>query len=170
MAWLEVDTDVGAKAAGRAKYSVALKHGGARVSVPKHIVDQLGWKKTATFKLLVGAGEMDGKLRLEPSDGGRIAAKTAPGRGAAGLLVRLGRWPQLAPRDVDAVAVDHEIDKAALVITLPRHAVMAAPPPPIPRATVPAPPTAGKRDVTSQFFNDPKPKAAMTAGTRGITR
>jgi hypothetical protein len=65
MAWQEVDTDVGPKV-GRVKYSVALKHGGARISVPKHIVEQLGWKKTATFRLLVGGGDMEGKLRIEP--------------------------------------------------------------------------------------------------------
>jgi hypothetical protein len=81
MAWQEVETDVGPKV-GRVKYSVALKHGGARISVPKHIVEQLGWKKTATFRLLVGGGDMEGKLRIEPADKGRITGKVGAGQAA----------------------------------------------------------------------------------------
>jgi hypothetical protein len=34
-------------------------------------------------------------------------------------------------------------------------------------ATTTAPPQPIKRDVTSQFFNDPKTKVAMAAATRG---
>jgi hypothetical protein len=169
MAWVEVSTDVGPKV-GRVKYSVALKHGGARISVPKHIVDQLGWKKTTTFRLLAGGGEAEGKLRLEPSEKGAIKVVTGWGKTGTSenFIIRLGRWEQLAPRDVKGVTVDHEVDKSALMITLPRHAQMAAPEPRTAAAPAPTAPTAAKRDVTSQFFNDPKkPPPAMQSGTRG---
>lgn len=171
MAWQEVETDVGAKV-GRVKYSVSLKHGGARVTLPKPVVDQLGWKKTSTLRLLVGAGELEGKLRIEAVDKGRITAKSTPT--GDGLIIRLGRWPQLAPRDVDGVHVDHEVDKPALIITLPRHAQLVAPDPRTMPATPRPQPVAEitgrdgtKVDVTSRFFNDPKKPPVMAAGTRG---
>lgn len=172
MAWQEVQTDVGAKV-GRVKYSVALKHGGARISVPKAVADELGWKKTTTFRLLVGGGETDGKLRLEPFDKGRIVAKAPPS--GEGLIIRLGRWPALAPRDVDAVAVEHEVDKGALMVSLPDHARMVQP---AARPATPASggrdangvPTAARRDVSHQFFNDPKKPPSMASGTRGDGR
>jgi hypothetical protein len=169
MAWQEVQTDVGPKV-GRVRYSVAHKHGGARISVPKHVVQELGWKTTTTFRLLVGGGDLAGKLRIEPADKGRITGKTGGGPGAKSdtTIIRLGRWEKLAPRDVKGVAVEHEVDKQALVIILPRHAQMATPEPrPQAAPAKPTPPTAAKRDVTSQFFNDPKKPVGMQSGTRG---
>lgn len=142
MAWQEVETDVGAKI-GRVKYSVALKHGGARISVPKHVLTELGWTKATCFRLMVGAGESDGKLKLEPMTKGRIVSKAPPS--GEGLIIRLGRWTGLAPRDVEAIAVAHEIIGNALVVSLPRHARNEAPP---------AKPTSGSaptRDVTTQI-------------------
>jgi hypothetical protein len=69
---------------------------------------------------------------------------------------------------VKGVAVEHEVDKQALVIILPRHAQMATPEPrPQAAPAKPTPPTAAKRDVTSQFFNDPKKPVGMQSGTRG---
>lgn len=173
MAWQEVETDVGAKAAGRVKYSVAMKHGGARISVPKAVADELRWTKATTFRLLVGGGDTEGKLRLEPSSKGRIKAKASPSGEA--LIIRLGRWPTLAPRDVDALAVEHEVAEGALTVTLPDHARMVAPSqrpavsimggaqPARDANGVPVPP---KRDVSDRFFNDPK-RPAMASGTRG---
>lgn len=164
MAWQEVETDIGAKV-GRVKYSVALKHGGARISVPKAVIDQLGWKKTTCFKLLVGGGDTEGKLKLEPSDKGRITSKAPPS--GEGFIVRLGRWTSLAPRDVDAVVVEHEVAGNALIVTLPAHAQNAPPAPRPSTSIMGGAPTAAKRDVTQQFFNDPKKPPAMASGTRG---
>lgn len=189
MAWQEVTTDV--VKIGRVKYSVAFKHGGARVTVPQEIVDRLKWSGATKFKLFVGAGELDGKLRIVASDIGTIGgrppphgrdAKPAP-KGAArkppplqetgGLIIRLGRWPGLAERDVEKIAVDVtvEVEASALTITLPVHAQMKAP---APRTqTTAAPPVAAatpgvKVDVTSKFFNDPPAsKVGMVSGTRG---
>lgn len=175
MAWQEVTTDVGAKV-GLTKYSVAMKHGGARVSVPAAIVEQLKWSEKATFKLMVGGGEMSGMLRIEPDPKGKIVGRKPP-LGGGGLIIRLGRWPGLAPRNVDAVSVESEVDGSALIVTLPQHARNEAPPPrPVATATIipttppAAGPSAAKRDVTAQFFNDPKKPPVMAAGTRSNGR
>jgi hypothetical protein len=169
MAWQEVTTDVGAKV-GVTKYSVALKHGGARISVPAAIVEQLKWTEKTAFKLMVGGGELSGMLRLEPAKDGKIIGRRPP-LGKGGLIVRLGRWHGLAPRDVDAVTVESEVDGSALVITLPQHARNEAPPPrpsaSIMSGSAPERPTAAKRDVTAQFFNDPKKPPVMASGVRG---
>ena len=167
MAWQEVETDLGAGGAGRVKYSVRLKHGGARISVPAALVAKLGWTEQTRFRLLVGSADLEGKLRIEPKDGGAISGKTPP-KGGGSLTLRLGRWPLLAPRDVDAVKVDSEIHDDALTIRLPDHARVAAP---APRpATAPALASVSgqtKVSVNDRFFNDPKPpKVAMAAGTR----
>lgn len=169
MAWQEVTTDVGAKA-GTTKYSVALKHGGARISVPAALVKSLGWKNGTTFKLMVGGGEQSGKLRLEPAKDGKIAGRQPP-NGGEGLIIRLGRWQGLAPRDVDAVAVECDVEGSALIVTLPQHARNEAPPakPPAGVTMMPAGPsipTGTKVDVTSRFFDDPKRPVAMASGTR----
>lgn len=172
MAWQEVETDVGTKA-GRVKYSVCMIRGGARVSVPADVVAKLGWTDKTRLRLLVGSADVEGRLRLEPKPGGAIVPRKAPKGGS--LIIRLGRWTQLAPRDVDAIGVDSETHDDALTIRLPDHARMV---PPAPRPT-PAPsnardangvqvaPAAAKRDVSHQFFNDPKKPPAMASWTRG---
>lgn len=156
MAWQEVETDVGEKV-GRCSYSVHLKHGGARVSLPPAVADLMKWTAKTRFKLQVGAGESEGQLRLVATADGKIAGKSPPK--GKGLLVRLGRWKSLAPRDVDKVFVEHDADPAtgALIVHLPPHALMAAPAPRAP--VVPpkaAPAGAARTDVTSKFFDDPK--------------
>lgn len=170
MAWQEVTTDVGAKV-GTTKYSVALKHGGARISVPAAVVSELKWTEKMSFKLMVGGGELAGKLRLEPVKDGKIVGRKPP-NGGGGLTVRLGRWAGLAPRDVDVVTVESEVDGSALVITLPQHARNEAPPAKPPAGVTVLPkgpqlPAAAKRDVTGQFFDDPKRPPAMASGVRG---
>lgn len=165
MAWQEVEVDLGAGGAGRVKYSVALKRGGARLSVPAALVAQLGWTSDTRFRLLVGSGDLDGKLRLEPKDGGAISARKPTGpKGGQGLIIRLGKWPQLAPRDVDAVKVDSEIHDDALTIRLPEHARAVAPAPRV--AAAPVPTERRTVSVNDRFFNDPKKPPAMAAGTR----
>lgn len=173
MAWQEVTTDVGAKV-GLTKYSVALKHGGARISVPVAIVAQLKWTEKTTFKLMVGGGELAGMLRLEPDPKGKIVGRKPP-LGGGGLIVRLGRWPGLAPRNVDAVSVESQVEGSALIVTLPQHARFEAPParPPAGVTAMPSTPgipAAAKRDVSAQFFDDPKKSPVMASGTRSNGR
>lgn len=166
MAWQEVEVDLGAGGAGRVKYSVHQKHGGARISVPAALVAKLGWTEQTRFRLLVGSADLEGKLRIEPKDGGPISGKKPP-KGGGSLTVRLGRWPQLAPRDIDAVKVDSEIHDDALNIRLPEHARAVAPAPRV--ATAPMPIASTERrtvSVNDKFFNDPKPRVAMAAGVR----
>lgn len=170
MAWQEVTTDVGTKV-GLTKYSVALKHGGARISVPAAIVAQLQWTESTGFKLMVGGGELSGMLRLEPDPKGKIVGRKPP-LGGGGLIIRLGRWQGLAPRDVEAVTVESRVEGSALIVTLPQHARNEAPPikPPAGVTVMPKEtgiPSAAKRDVTSQFFDDPKKPPAMASGVRG---
>lgn len=160
MAWQEVETDIGNKV-GRCSYSVHLKHGGARVSLPEVVASELGWTVKTRFKLQVGAGELEGALRLVADAKGKISGKSAPKGG--GLTIRLGRWPSLAPRDVDKVSVDHEMQKdaGALVVRLPAHALAIAP-----AARIPALIGVAKTDVSHKFFDDPKNKA----GGRPVSR
>lgn len=146
MAWQEVETDIG-DTVGRCKYSVSQKHGGARISVPKALVETLLWKPDTRFKLLVGGGDADGKLRLSPNPSGRITGRLAIKGG--GLLIRLGRFPQLAPRDVDAVVVEYEVDGSSLNITLPTHARAVAP---APRQATAHQGGIGRTDVTSKVL------------------
>lgn len=169
MAWQEVKTNLGAGGAGRVKYSVAMKRGGARISVSAALVAQLGWTPDTRFRLLVGSADLEGRLRIEPKDGGAITARLARGpKGTGqGLLIRLGKWPALAPRDVDAVKVDHEIHDDALTIRLPEHARAIAPAPRLAAAPVPIASTERRTvSVNDRFFNDPKKPPSMTAGTR----
>lgn len=164
MAWLEVQTDIGNVGIGRVKYSVSLKHGGARISLPRSVVEQLKWTNKMHFKLLVGEGDVAGKLRLDASAEGRITGRIAPSGG--GMLIRLGRWPKLTPRDVDTVSVDHEVANGSLIVTLPTHALAVAPAPRVAPPTVDRP--TSKVDVTSKFFDDPKAdKTGMRSGVRG---
>lgn len=163
MAWVETQTDIDNIGIGRCKYSVSLKHGGARISLPRSVVEQLKWTNKMHFKLLVGEGDVAGKLRLDASAEGRITGRIAPSGG--GMLIRLGRWPKLAPRDVDTVSVDHEISNGSLVVTLPAHALAVTPAPRV--APSVAPPPVGKVDVTSKFFDDPKDKTGLRSGVRG---
>lgn len=158
MAWQEVETDIGAKI-GRCSYSVHLKHGGARVSLPEVVAKELGWTAKTRFKLQVGAGESEGALRVVADAKGKISGKSAPKGG--GLTIRLGRWPSLAPRDVDKVSVEHEVQReaSALVVRLPTHAQAVAPAPRTMVAPTIPPQANGKVDVSSKFFNDPKPPA-----------
>lgn len=165
MAWQEVETDVGSKA-GATKYSVAMKHGGARVSIPAGVREKLGWTEKTTLKLMVGGGEMTGKLRLEPSPAGKILGRKPP-MGGGGLIIRLGRWPSLVNRDVDAVAVDAEFDGSALVVALPVHAQAIQPAPRPAIATAATSPPGAKVSVNDKFFNDPRQPVAMTSGVRG---
>lgn len=147
MAWQEVETDIGGTA-GRCKYSVSMKHGGARISVPKSLVELLLWTKDTRFKLLVGGGDAEGKLRLNPTPSGKIT--TRPNLKGGGVLVRLGRWPTLVARDVDAVAVEYEIDGSALNIILPTHA-RAVSPAPRPAPTAAHSGGIGRTDVTTKI-------------------
>lgn len=83
------------------------------------------------------------------------------------MLVRLGRWPSLAPRDVDAVAVDYEISAAnALIISLPVHAQAVAPAP-RPGPTI-APPPGSKVNVIDKVVGagPTPPKYATQSGVR----
>lgn len=173
MAWQEVETDIGAKV-GTVKYSVALKHGGARISVPAPIALKLGWTVATTYKLMVGGGESSGMLRLEPVPNGKIRGRTPP-KGGDALTIRLGRWPGLAPRNVDAVSVEPKIEGAVLMVTLPQYARNEPPPPrvgssatPVASVTVARPGAAvpAKRDVTGPLMGDPKRSVEMVSGTR----
>ncbi len=125
------------------------------------------------------SGTLSPRRRISRRAPGR-ALRTCGGRGLSiSLRSKLAGNPaqdftkSFAPKaplmigDVDAVAVEHEIAGTALIVTLPRHA-QNAPPPDQPRAPLASSgPTAARRDVTQQFFNDPKKPPAMASGTRG---
>jgi len=46
---------------------------------------------------------------------------------AQSFMIKLGRWSQLPAREVDRIAVEHQVEGRALVITLPSHALAVAP-------------------------------------------
>lgn len=160
MAWQEVETDIGDKAPGRVKYSVKDRTGPS-ISVPPGILAELRWTAETRFKLQVGAGERDGMLRLVADAKGKIKGKVA--LKSMGMLIRLGRWPSLAPREVDKLSVDHEVEVNptignALIVTLPRHALAVAPKA---RDYV-----AAKVDVTERVAGRDGARFSMASGTR----
>jgi len=198
MAWQDVEVDLGGSRRGRVQWSVTAKQGGARMTVPKPILEALGWTQHTTLKLQAGSGDASGSIRLVADSKGPIRA-TKPYANAKSLQYRLGIW-QGMPRDQEQVAIRHEVLDGTLVLHLPAvaHAsVQAAPAPATAKAAIPPPPadtdntrgqpaklqprpsvsimsgppperpTAAKRDVTHQFFDDPKRPVQMASGVRG---
>ena len=188
MAWQDVEVDLGRARKGRVHWSVTLRQGGARITVPNSIIEVLGWTHHTSLKLQVGSGDKAGSLRIVADSKGPIRA-TKPYANAKSLQYRLGIW-QSMPKDQEQVAIRHEVLDAALVLHLPAVArpatqktagMPAAPTELAPRAqpattaraasvmSGPAPerPTAAKRDVTHQFFDDPKRPVQMASGVRG---
>ena len=97
----------------------------------------------------------------------RRISRRAPCRCVSTRGLSIDKSRGLAPRDVDAVVVEHEVAGNALIVTLPAHAQNAPPAPRPSTSIMGGAPTAAKRDVTQQFFNDPKKPPAMASGTRG---
>lgn len=188
MSWLDVEVDLGGSRRGRVQWSVTLKQGGARITVPNTIIEALGWTQQTALKLQIGAGDKAGSLRIVADSKGPLRA-TKPYANAKSLQYRLGIW-QGMPEDQDQIAIRHEVLDGALVLHLPTVAhstvqtavsTVTKPIPLAPRpqpATTPRPasimadppperPAARKVDVTSRFVNDPKPQPAMASGVRG---
>jgi len=189
MAWQDVEVDLGGSRRGRVLWSVTLKQGGARITVPNAVLEVLGWTQHAALKLQVGSGEQSASIRLVADSKGPIRA-TKPYANAKSLQYRLGIW-QGMPRDQEQVAVRHEALDGTLVLHLPAvvkattqaAAKTIAPPPPADRDNTrgkaarpvasimsgppPQRPVTGKIDVTSKSFDDPKRPVQMASGVRG---
>lgn len=72
----------------------------------------------------MGGGELFGKLKLAEDPAGLPVLQKGK---SATHMVKLGRWAQLPDREVDRIAVEHQVDGKALVVTLPNHALNVAP-------------------------------------------
>lgn len=199
MAWQDVEVDLGGSRRGRVQWSVTVKQGGARITVPMDVIKVMGWTATTALKLQVGTGDNAGSIRLATDPKGPIHA-TKPYANAKSLQFRLGFWEGLVRQDQQQVAIRFEFEGVALVLHPPAvaHAtVQAAPAPATAKAAIPPPPadtdntrgqpaklqprpsvsimtgppperpTAAKRDVTHQFFDDPKRPVQMASGVRG---
>jgi hypothetical protein len=136
VAFQEVEVELGGQDLSRCKYSVHLKHGGARVSVPAALTEKLGWGTSTRLRLLVGSGDMEGILRLEAVAVGKITCR--PALKSGGLLIRLGRFKGLPERPVEGLRVDTEIGGDAknlhsnvtwMQLKIPDHARLVAPMP-----------------------------------------
>ena len=192
MAWQEVTPDLGVSRRGRCLWSIKVKHGGARLTVPMDVASKLRWTATTALSLQVGTGNDAGSLRLIEHPNGPIRAMK-PYAGAKSLQYRLGFWHGLLREDQDQSAIRSVIDGDALILHPPglAHATVqpatakpAAPdavatlaslPKPRPSTSImsgppPERPTAAKRDVTAQFFDDPKRPVQMASGTRSNGR
>ncbi len=166
MAWQDVQPIVGgsANAKGRVRYKVSLRFG-CTVTVPEAVVAACGWKPGERLRLSVGGGELFGKLKLAPDPAGLPVLQKGK---AQSFMIKLGRWSQLPAREVDRIAVEHQVEGRALVITLPSHALAVMPSSlagvVAPRASA-AP--AGKVDVTERVAGrSGGGGVAMAAGTR----
>lgn len=191
MAWQDVEVDLGGSRRGRVQWSVTAKQGGARITVPMDVIKVMGWTATTALKLQVGTGDNAGSIRLATDPKGPIHA-TKPYANAKSLQFRLGFWEGLVRQDQQQVAIRFEFEGVALVLHPPavaRATAQAAIPPapadrdntrgqpskpqPRPSASImsgppPERPTAaGKIDVTSRFFDDPKRPVQMASGVRG---
>jgi len=188
MAWQDVEVDLGGSRRGRVQWSVTVKQGGARITVPMDVIKVMGWTATTALKLQVGTGDNAGSIRLATDPKGPIHA-TKPYANAKSLQYRLGIWPGM-PEDQDRGAIRHEVLDGALVLHLPATTQRAAAPVAV-KADTPAavgapasqpqsrpagsimsgpPPqraVTGKIDVTSKFFDDPKRPVQMASGVRG---
>lgn len=163
MAWQEVTPMLGGDAANAkrlVRYSVT-KRQGFKLMVPAVTAGECGWKVGEKLKLFVGSGDHAGQLRIAADKAGLLTLHKF-NRGEEVWFVNLGkRIPQLPDREVARVVVQHVVSAGALEITLPAHAQAIAPAPRVPVAADPPPKLngVGKVDVSSKFFNDPKPQA-----------
>ncbi len=198
MAWQEVTPDLGGSRKGRCLWSIKVKYGGARLTVPVDIASKLGWTASTALSLQVGTGNDAGMLRLIEHPNGAIRAMK-PYANAKSLQYRLGFWNGLPRQDQEQSAMRSDIYGGALILHPPVVAqkvgepinVRAAVPPPpadtdnargqplkpAPRPSTsimsgppPERPTAAKRDVTAQFFDDPKRPVQMASGVRSNVR
>lgn len=163
MAWQEVTPMLGGDAANAkrlVRYSVT-KRQGFKLMVPAATaVGECGWKVGEKLKLFVGSGDHAGKLRLVGDKAGLLTLHKF-NRGDEVWFINLGkRVPHLPDREVARVVVQHAVSAGALEITLPTHAQAVAPAPRTMVAPTIPPPATGKVDVSSKFFNDPKPPAS----------
>lgn len=183
MSWQDVEVDLGRARKGRVHWSVRLKQGGARITVPNAVIEVLGWTHHTALKLQIGTGDRAGSLRIVADSKGPIRA-IKPYPNAKGLQYRLGLWQGMPQQDQPQIAIRHEVLDGALVLHLPAPAVKAAVPSPpaetensrgqparstasIMTGPPPERPAAAKRDVTSRFFDDPKRPVQMASGARG---
>ena len=192
MAWQEMEVDLGGSRKGRCLWSIKVKHGGARLTVPMDLANKLGWAATTTLSLQVGTGNDAGMLRLIEHPNGAIRAMK-PYANAKSLQYRLGFWQGLPRQDQEQSAIRSDIDGDALILHPPvvaqkvaepatvkpatsdAVATLGSLPKPRPAASImagppPERPTAAKRDVTAQFFDDPKRPVQMASGTRSNGR
>ena len=171
MAWQDVEVDLGRARKGRVHWSVTLKQGGARITIPNAVTEVLGWTHHTSLKLQVGSGDKAGSLRIVADSKGPIRA-TKPYANAKSLQYRLGIWQGMPKQDQEQVAIRHEVLDGALVLHPPAPAERAAVQPARPTDSImsgppPQRPLGGKIDVTSRFFDDPKRPVQMASGVRG---
>lgn len=162
MAWQDVTPIVGSatNAKGLVRYRVSKKMG-CTLTLPPALVAELTWKAGTHLKLSVGHGEVFGKLKMVEDPAGLPVVKGSKG---GSFVVRLGRWAQLPDREVDRIAVEHQVEGRALILTLPNHALAVAPTRVQPVA---APPSGTRIDVTEAIAGrNGGGRTAMAAGTR----
>jgi hypothetical protein len=143
------------------RYKVSKRYG-CTVALPPDVLKALGWKLGTHLKLAVGGGELFGKLKLTEDPAGLPVVQKGK---ADAHYVKLGRWAQLSEREVDRIAVEHQVDGQALIITLPSHALNVTPAAAVP--SVPArSPFGGKVDVIEKVVG----RNGMQSGTRSAGR
>lgn len=125
MAWQDVTPIVGnsGNVKTRVRYKVSKKFG-CTITFPDNVIQSLGWKLGTRLKLSVGGGELFGKLKLAEDP---TALPVVQKGKSTTHFVKLGRWSQLPDREVDRLAVEHQVEGKALIITLPSHALNVAP-------------------------------------------
>ncbi len=163
MAWQDVTPIIGSSsnAKGLVRYTVGKKMG-CTISLPAAVGDELLWKAGTHLKLSVGGGDLFGKLKLVEDPAALPVVKGSKG---GTLVVRLGRWAQLPEREVDRIAVEHQVEGRALIITLPSHALAVAPT--RVGAAAPAPAPASRIDVTEKIAGrNGGGRTELAAGTR----
>ena len=160
MAWQDVTPVIGstANAKGRVRYRVTKKMG-CTVTIPPDVVDALSWKAGTRLKLAVGGGDLLGKLKL--SEEPEALPQLKGSRGGV-FVLRLGRWPQLPDREVERLAVEHQVEGRALILTLPSHALNVAPQ----RPGVSIAPPPRMVDVTERVAGRNGSRTEPVAGTR----
>lgn len=125
MAWKKYTPPV-ASTKALAPLSITIPEDGSQarpfLSISSETLKQLGWKAGTSLQLLIGEGEHEGKIRIEPMAGEPTVVK-APSAGmkAKRSRIRLGRMPCLATDALKSLLA-FAIEKDALVLTLPDEA------------------------------------------------
>lgn len=165
MSWMEVEPVIGARAS-KSRERVRLRcsaRSGVSITISEALCERLGWIKGKTkLRLLLGAAESAGRIRLAPDAAGKLTVVNGTGKGGA----RIGamHWEGLDLVALKGAPVEWDVPQQAVleIVLPPELAALAQAKAPV-RPPAPALPEAPKNDVSGQLMGDPSPGRSAAA-------